>query len=174
VNDILRLADEMAADLHSGQFRRHSNSPYIVHPRRVMQRLKDAGVTDDEVLAAALLHDVLEDCPRASEALLAMTFGPRVTDLVKDLTKPTHTTRRAYVESFRFADPWACLVKLSDRLDNVLDWPPESVKWYAEEAQRILQAVEANPAPHPTRDGFPEAWATIHAELTQTAARLTA
>lgn len=170
LDDALYLAETW----HRGQRRRHSLSIYLVHVLRVMNRLRRAGVTDIEVLAACLLHDVLEDCKAATRQAIAALCGERVASLVVELTKFPGVSRKEYIESFRTASAWACLIKMADRLDNLYDWPPESVKWYAQEAQRLLVAIEANTTPKPTTEGFPEAWATIHAELTAVAKRLSA
>ena len=52
----------LATEAHKGQVRKNSGLPYITHPLAVMQTLIDYGVTDQETLAIAVLHDVPEDC----------------------------------------------------------------------------------------------------------------
>ena len=53
-------AEGFAAEGHAGQIRNYSGRPYIEHPRAVAGLLRVEGF-DDEVLAAAMLHDLLED-----------------------------------------------------------------------------------------------------------------
>lgn len=72
-----------------GQVRRWSNEPYWTHVLTVAEMVSER--TDDEdVLAAACLHDVLEDVapqnPEFSEEVILKEFGPRVLNFVKELT----------------------------------------------------------------------------------------
>lgn len=77
---ILDKAIVYATEAHSGVFRKGGNSPYIVHPMEVAAIA--ARMTDDiEVIAAAVLHDVIEDTPTTAEQLEDM-FGKRVVELV--------------------------------------------------------------------------------------------
>ena len=69
-----------AARAHDGMLRKGTNIPYIVHPAEVAAIA--ATMTEDEnVLAAALLHDVMEDCG-VTQAQLVQQFGERVAQLV--------------------------------------------------------------------------------------------
>ena len=73
-----------ATQAHAGQTRKYTGEPYINHPVEVMQIVNT--VTDDpEVLAAAILHDVVEDTP-ATITNIRIGFTPRVAELVSDLT----------------------------------------------------------------------------------------
>lgn len=77
---ILDKAIMYATESHSGVFRKGGKIPYIVHPMEVAAIA--ARMTDDiEVMAAAVLHDVIEDTPTTAEQLEAM-FGKRVVKLV--------------------------------------------------------------------------------------------
>jgi guanosine-3',5'-bis(diphosphate) 3'-pyrophosphohydrolase len=84
--DVSRAAAEFAAASHDGQRRKYSDEPYIRHPARVADRVAGTGV-DPEVVAAAWLHDVVEDCDVAV-AELAARFGERVARLVEHLSEP--------------------------------------------------------------------------------------
>lgn len=71
-----------AAQAHDGAVRKGSETPYIVHPMEVVSIA--ATITEDpQVLAAAALHDVLEDCAVEYEAI-SRQFGQRVADLVRE------------------------------------------------------------------------------------------
>ena len=84
---LLDAAVWFAAGRHAGQTRKGSGGPYVTHPLAVMTVLCRAGWADDaELLAAAALHDVLEDTP-ATPADLAAAFSPRVCELVAGMTE---------------------------------------------------------------------------------------
>jgi (p)ppGpp synthase/HD superfamily hydrolase len=80
---LLEEAYELAAEAHHGARRR--NSTNIDHPAEVGRLLHDAGY-DDEVVAAALLHDVIEDT-ETDLAEIGDRFGPRVAELVCVMTE---------------------------------------------------------------------------------------
>jgi guanosine-3',5'-bis(diphosphate) 3'-pyrophosphohydrolase len=83
---LVREAFETARTAHAGQFRDEAERiPYIDHPRIVADRLARQGFPD-EVLAAALLHDVVEDSETEVEELRTR-FGDRVADLVAAMTE---------------------------------------------------------------------------------------
>ena len=78
---LLLRAVEFAERKHAGQFRKGTEIPYITHPLEVMDIV--SGLTEDEeVRAAAVLHDTLEDTDTAKEELV-LNFGQRVADLVE-------------------------------------------------------------------------------------------
>ena len=127
---------EFARTKHAGQSRR-SGGPYIQHPVQVAHYLADLNV-DATTLAAALLHDVVEDCG-VSVAELREAFGPDVARLVDALTKltrldmiageagsqPARRSDSAQAESLRkmlvamAEDIRVVLIKLADRLHNM-------------------------------------------------------
>lgn len=76
-----------ANSAHTGQTRKGSGEPYINHPIEVLTILLDNGITDKAVLAAALLHDVVEDTP-ASFFDVREKFGFEIAGLVEELTTP--------------------------------------------------------------------------------------
>lgn len=84
----MTLLDEavvFATRAHSGQVRKGTNTPYILHPLEAAVIV--ASMTDDpEIIAAAVLHDTLEDA-NVSLAEITSKFGPRVADLVKSETE---------------------------------------------------------------------------------------
>ena len=68
---LVSQADAFAAKAHDGMLRKGTNTPYIVHPREAAAIA--ASITDDEhVIAAALLHDVMEDCGVTEEELTTL------------------------------------------------------------------------------------------------------
>jgi (p)ppGpp synthase/HD superfamily hydrolase len=123
---LLQRADDFADLAHGGQRRAlpGGDERYIEHPRRVAAQARALGL-DEEIQAAALLHDVVEDTP-VTLADVEDLFGPRVAGIVDELTDkhpPTEGTNRAErkareCERLAFASPAARLLKLLDLLDN--------------------------------------------------------
>jgi (p)ppGpp synthase/HD superfamily hydrolase len=153
---MLKLDDAIvfAADAHRGQMRIIPGEPYITHPLRVLSILVRHGVTDEEMLVAAVLHDVVEDTPVTLDGI-RRKFGGRVSDLVAALTKPADRERpdrhEAVLEQLR-ALPEAGVIKMADRLDNLselqlTDWTGDRKRLYAEQGLEFIEiAEEGNPA----------------------------
>ena len=90
---LLERAVAFAAKAHSGTFRKATRIPYIVHPMEAAAIV--ATLTDDEeVLAAAVLHDVIEDTGHSAEEI-AGKFGERVARLVLAESENKRTERSA-------------------------------------------------------------------------------
>lgn len=133
----LRYAYFYAEESHAGQTR-SSGEPYITHPLAVAEILSDLGMDDDSIVAA-LLHDVLEDCPSCTPQQIESLFGADVLHLIEGVTKlkMRHSTdgsprQRALAETNRAAeslrkmllamakDVRVMVIKLADRLHNML------------------------------------------------------
>ena len=102
---------------HKGEVRKNGQ-PAFVHPFRVCQILIFFSVKDDATLAAALLHDVLEDVSKSAIDVLREKFSTRVINLVEILTKTDNMDVREYCRIIG-NDPFAVLVKLADRIHNL-------------------------------------------------------
>jgi (p)ppGpp synthase/HD superfamily hydrolase len=122
-----RLVDSaliFAATAHRDQVRKGTGTPYIVHPVGVMLLLIQAGELDPELLAAALLHDTLEDAG-VSEDTLRDQFGARVADIVAGASEPYSRdelweTRKQHTVAFlRTAPREVQLVAAADKLHNL-------------------------------------------------------
>lgn len=124
--EILRRAFEFARQAHSGQTRA-SGEPYVSHCVEVAHILAEPRM-DTAVLAAALLHDTIEDC-KVNHDTLAADFGPQVADLVEGVTKISSlqfgSRREQQVENLRkmilamARDIRVIIIKLADRLHNI-------------------------------------------------------
>ena len=89
---MIQKAAVFAAKVHEGMMRKGSKIPYIYHPMEVA--LIVAQMTDDpEVIAAAYLHDVLEDTSVTPEEL-ERTFGGRILSLVQEESEDKERTWR--------------------------------------------------------------------------------
>lgn len=115
-------ADAFGRERHEGQMRRGSDTPYWIHPVRVAMGLMQWGVTDRDVLVAALLHDVVEDTVTTPEDVRG-AFGARAENLVVWLTAPDGRMGDAVMAYYRRlleqGPPDAHLIKIADRSDNL-------------------------------------------------------
>jgi (p)ppGpp synthase/HD superfamily hydrolase len=108
----LAEAISLAANLHAWQEDK-AGKPYILHPLRVMQRLR----TDDlELMAIAVFHDVVEDCGISYSELLEKGFSIRVVEGIMCLTKRDETYEDFILRCK--ANPDARRVKIEDLRDN--------------------------------------------------------
>lgn len=119
-----QMALALAQRLHEGQHRK-DGSPYLSHPLKVCSTLISCGIDDDATLAAALLHDVLEDSsdrlPGGGEDLVQVYgLSREVLELIERLTKCSGLDDSQLAVYFRNIQccPKAALIKLSDRLHN--------------------------------------------------------
>lgn len=112
---LLDRAERFAAMAHAGQTR-VGGAPYITHPAAVVEILKSVGERRPYILAAAWLHDVLEDCAVDYETVCAVA-GPRVGALVVGLTKRRGLPEARYLRRI-FDSPDLTRVKLADRIHN--------------------------------------------------------
>src|SRR5688572_12360078 len=142
---IVERAYSVASTAHEGQVRQ-SGEPYITHPVAVAQILADLGL-GPRAIAAALLHDTVEDTEYSLETLTA-EFGDEVAMLVDGVTKldkvkygesaQAETVRKMIVAMSR--DIRVLLIKLADRLHNARTWgfvPPEKARKKATETLEI-------------------------------------
>ncbi|MHC4716840.1 MAG: HD domain-containing protein [Planctomycetota bacterium] len=137
-------ASAMAARAHRNQTRKDDKkTPYFSHPVRVALTLAvKFGCTDDDILAAALLHDVLEDT-RADYDDLLEKFGPEIANIVVALSKDTRKVEPEredeYYEKLADASCQVKLIKLADVYDNLSDAPcPKILKKALNSATRTL------------------------------------
>jgi GTP diphosphokinase / guanosine-3',5'-bis(diphosphate) 3'-diphosphatase len=123
---ILLRALEYAADRHRNQRRKDlGQTPYVNHLIVVADLLAETGgVSDPAVLAAAVLHDVVEDAGVTS-AEVAERFGPDVAGLVAEVTDDKtlekNERKRLQVEHAPHLTQRAKLIKLADKIANVTD-----------------------------------------------------
>lgn len=142
---LIERAYATAERYHRGQMRK-SGEPYITHPVAVATILAEIGMTSP-TLAAALLHDTVEDTDYTVEELTA-EFGPGIAQLVDGVTKldkirygenaQSETLRKMIVAMSR--DIRVLLIKLADRLHNARTWrfvPVESARKKARETLEI-------------------------------------
>ena len=132
---LVTKAMEFAAEKHRGQTRKDAaNTPYINHPISLARLLAGEGqITDENVIAAALLHDTVEDTDATIEDIEEL-FGSKIMSIVKEVTDdkslPSPERKRLQIENAGIISFEAKLVKLADKICNLKDMierPP--VKW---------------------------------------------
>ncbi len=166
---ILRAAS-FAAHKHSAQRRKDAAaSPYINHPLALARVLaEEGGIEDPVVLAAALLHDTVEDTDTTHEELVEV-FGSEVATVVAEVTDdrslPKPERKRQQILHAAHASPAAKLVKLADKICNLRDlgehpphdWPVTRRQEYYDWAREVIEGVRGV---HPKlEDAFDRAYA---------------
>lgn len=121
-------AARVAEFAHRGQLRKYTGRPYIEHPGRVAARMMRHCAADEYIVAAAWLHDVLEDTSVSEEDLAVFMPGLSMR-YVKMLTNPSKQTphlnraqrKELDREHLRTCPGDVRRIKMADRIDNLLD-----------------------------------------------------
>ena len=141
---------EFAARAHTGQVRKYTEEPYINHPIAVSQLV--AEVTDDkQIIAAAILHDTVEDTWVSIEDI-QREFGKTVAhyvECVTDISKPkdgNRSVRKAIdLTHIAKAPPAAKTIKLADLIDNtrsIVVHDPKFARVYLKEKRALLEVLK--------------------------------
>ena len=144
--ELIRRAFEYAEERHRGQVRR-SGEEFIHHPLGVARICAELHL-DEQTLAAALLHDVVEDTGADLEEIRT-EFGPEIAQLVEGVTKLTRITfqsrEQAEAENYRkmivamAQDVRVILIKLADRLHNMRTIEYQSKQKQGQKARETLE-----------------------------------
>lgn len=126
---IILKAIEVAINKHKDQTRKVSGAPYVTHPLAVSYLAAKYKTSKhlEEIIAAAILHDVLEDT-ETTFGELAAVFPPLVVSLVQELTSDeaeiARVGKNVYLKKKLCGiSSYGLVLKLVDRLHNVLDHP---------------------------------------------------
>lgn len=150
--DLEMAALHFAAGAHAGigQVRKYTKEPYIVHPIAVANILAHIPGTRQEVIAAAFLHDVVEDTSVTNETIRQL-FGDEVANLVAEVTdvsKPEDGNRRFRKELDRKhlagASAEGQSIKLADLIDNtksIVTNDPHFSRVYLKEKTLLLEVL---------------------------------
>lgn len=140
----------LAAHAAVEQVRKYTGEPYINHPAHVVQILQAHGVHQEEMLAAAWLHDVVEDTGVCIQDI-EREFGQCVADLVAGLTdvsKPEdgkRAVRKAIDREHLARQSAACkTIKLADLISNttsIRQYDPEFARVYIPEKRLLLDVI---------------------------------
>ena len=151
---LLIRALHFAAEKHVHQRRKGEDQiPYINHPIAVSEILWRVGeVRDPEILAAALLHDTIEDTETTPKELME-AFGETVADLVVEMTDdgslPKHERKDLQIQHAGGLSPGARLIKLADKTHNVISlsesppagWNDEWKRNYVSWARAVVDGL---------------------------------
>jgi (p)ppGpp synthase/HD superfamily hydrolase len=142
---LVTRARAFAARAHEGQLRKWTGEPYASHVDEVAELVAAAGAPE-QVVAAAYLHDTVEDTPTTLDDLRA-AFGEDVADMVALLTDVplsagNRATRKA-LDRLRLASapPWVQTIKLADLISNtstIAQHNPKFARVYLAEKRALL------------------------------------
>ena len=148
-------AVDYAVAAHEGQKRKKSDIPYIYHPLNMACHALSMGINEDEVIAAIMLHDVVEDCGKTLEEL---PVNDETRELVRLMTKDKNAegTRDEKLDKYYgelATNPKVALIKCLDRCNNMttMSWglSREGIYRYIEETEKyfpeLLKVVKAAP-----------------------------
>ena len=122
-------------------FKRQDGSDYYIHCLEVTNTLMSFGVRDEDVICAALLHDIIEDIKGYTEITIEGLFSKRVAELVSFVTKDHYTDYKkpenmeTYLKKIRDNQD-AAIIKTADRMHNMMSLETKTFK------QRYDKALE--------------------------------
>jgi (p)ppGpp synthase/HD superfamily hydrolase len=158
MTDLEKHALRFATKAHEGQLRKYTGEPYINHPIAVAAIVATVEHTP-EMIAAAYLHDTVEDCG-VTLAEIKERFGGKVATLVaylSDISTPYHGNRDARksldLQHTALAPVEAKTIKLADLIDNtktISTFDPGFWQVYKVEKKNLLAVL---------KDGDPVLWA---------------
>jgi (p)ppGpp synthase/HD superfamily hydrolase len=150
--DLVERALAFATEAHGrvGQVRKYTGEPYINHPIEVMGIVRTAAHYTDVMLAAALLHDTIEDTT-VTRYDLEREFGSDLADMVMELTDQCtegNRAKRKAAEAMRLStiSAEAQTVKLADLISNsasIIEHDPGFAQVYLREKNQILELMTA-------------------------------
>ena len=149
-------AVDFAVEAHEGQKRKKSTVPYIYHPLGLACHALAMDIKEDEIIAACLLHDVVEDC---GKTLADLPVNDETKELIRLLTcvkENDEMKRKAVLEKYYGAivrNPKAALIKCLDRCNNLtsMSWGLSRDRIYRMIAEteeyypKLIKAVKATP-----------------------------
>ena len=147
-----------ATEKHRGQVRKDADStPYIQHPIALASLLWEVGIHDAEVLAAAILHDTIEDTDATPDEI-EREFGADVRRLVLEMTDdmslPSPQRKQKQVDRAATLSSRAKLIKIADKIANVgdiarhppPDWTDERRRNYFNWTKQVIDRVRGTNA----------------------------
>lgn len=144
-SDVVRDAYELLVSKHAGQQQKVNGHPYVEHPISVASDVSRAGF-DSEMIAAALLHDIVEDSDVTVEEVRER-FGHRVADLVDAMTdsgevSPYERRKALHRERVVEAGPEAAAIFAADKLNNIRALRSSYASEGEEVARRFVQPLD--------------------------------
>jgi len=126
-SSLIKTAVYFAAEKHDGQYRKGTHVPFFAHSILVaFDVLKYSG--DENITAAAILHDVLEDCPKVTKMQLKKLFGNKVAKIVSEVSSVEKKHKKnkiwkekklTYISKIKNASKEALIVVAADKINNM-------------------------------------------------------
>lgn len=159
-NELVGRAIAFSARAHDGQLRKDNKTPYISHPFRVSLVVRNVFEESDErILAAAVLHDTIEDTRTDRDDLIEEfkefgEIGLKIADWVNRLSKDKRLVEKEreeeYAKTLSEGPDEVKIVKLADIYDNSIDsgsLPDDKREKNRERARFYLKAINTNSSP---------------------------
>ena len=155
--EIVLRAAAFAAEKHRTQRRKDIDTPFINHPIQLAYILVQADIEDPVVLAAALLHDTIEDTQTTHDEI-EIVFGHEVANIVAECSDDKSLTKlerkQAQIDHASHISHKARLVKLADKIANVNDlhdappagWSLERKREYFDWAKKVVDQMRGTHA----------------------------
>lgn len=158
---ILKAA-ALAKEIHQNQKRKYNGDPFILHPMRVAGRVTLLPGATKEMVAAAWLHDAIEESSAPMLDVMRAIHRSAGWDVLRLVLELTNTTKQLPIplsraerkkydrERLMHVSLDAKIIKLVDRIDNVLDMkgaPEDFARLYLEESKLLASAL-GHAAPH--------------------------
>ena len=155
--EIVLQAAAFAAEKHRTQRRKDIETPYINHPLQAAYILVQADIEDPRILAAALLHDTIEDTSTTLDEV-EIVFGYEIARIVAecsdDKALPKMARKQAQIDHAASLSHGARLVKLADKIANVSDiegappagWSIERKREYFDWAKAVVDQMRGTHA----------------------------
>ena len=148
-------AVDYAMEAHEGQKRKRSAIPYIYHPLNLACHALSMDIVEDEVIAACMLHDVVEDCGKTLEELPVNDETKELVDLLTRKKAPKEKRDEINEEYYLriITNPKAALIKCMDRCNNLttMSWGLSRDRIYRmiketeEYYPRLIEVIKATP-----------------------------
>lgn len=148
---LLEKAQKWSARGHKGVNRKFSGLPYIVHPEAVAQIVSEI-TNNTDVIAAAWLHDYVEDVPGASVLEIKRSFNSQIAMLVWEVSKVStkesgNREHRVALDRVHYShgSKWAKAIKIADMIHNMptmIRDNPKFAKTYIDEKTLLLEVIE--------------------------------
>ena len=158
-SSLITKALEFATAKHRGQSRKdEAGTPYINHPIALMNLLTDrCGITEINVILAALLHDTIEDTDATADEIEEL-FGAEIRDIVlevsDDKSLPSPVRKKLQIDHASSISYEARLVKLADKICNLQDilaspparWDLQRKREYFDWAKKVVDELRGTHA----------------------------
>ena len=121
---MIEKAIAFATRAHEGQVRKGTTRPFITHPLEV-GKIVSTMTNDKEVICAAILHDMIEDCEHITEDIIRQEFTERIAELVsqesEDKSKTWMERKSHTIAHLKVAPIEIQMIGLADKLSNMRD-----------------------------------------------------